>query len=140
MPELHIKRKKQLFAPLNCCFHVFIDDEKLTTLSNGDSDRLTIKEGKHTLKIRNNYFATRKIPFEINGSEVKEFETSSMPILAWLYFFAPVILIIVATLKFFHISMSSYVFPLALIPLLLFIILALVLGVFKKAILLKGIQ
>lgn len=140
MPELHIHRKKQLFAPLNCCFHIFIDDEKMTTLSNGESDRLDIKIGEHTLLIKNNFFKTRKIPFKIDEGEVNKIETSSMPILGWLYFFAPIILIVVMAFKLFHIVIPSYVFLISLIPFIVFIVLILVFSIFKNGIRLKGIE
>ena len=139
MSELHIIRKKQLFAPLNCCFHIYIDDKKMTTLTNGDDDKLKIDKGNHNIQVRNNYFKTRNTPFYISADEVKVIETSSMPLLPWLYFFAPVVLIIVAFLKLLHVSLPSFVFPLALVPFITFIILALVLGLLKRGILLKGI-
>jgi hypothetical protein len=140
MPELQIKRKKQLFAPLNCCFHVYIDNERKTTLSNGEEDKLTIEEGNHTLQIRNNYFKTREVIFDIAKDDVKVIETSSMTVLTLLYFFAPVILLIFATLKFFHVLLPGYVSLLALFPLFLFIVLGFLAAVLKRGILLKGIQ
>lgn len=140
MPEIHIKRKKQLFVPFNCCFRVFIDDEKLSTLSNGDDDKLTIAEGKHIMQIRNNYFSTRKVLFEIKDNQIKVVETSSVFILGWLYYLAPIFLLIYASLKLFGISLPSFVAPVAITPFFLFIILALLFGLFKKAILLKGIK
>lgn len=137
MPELIVKRKKQFFTPANCCFHVYIDNEKQTTLSNGDKDQLTIEEGVHTLQVRNNYFTSRKKNFVIGDQQTMVIETFSMPILGWLYVLAPVILIIFSALKLFHVAMPGILFSLALAPLFLFIVLALFLGFLKKALLIK---
>lgn len=139
MPDLIINRKKQIYAPMNCCFHVFVDDKKQTTLTNGDNDRFSVVEGKHEMFIRNNYFASRKVTLDFDNND-KEFETYGNPILGWLYVIAPIILIIYSGLKLFHVSLPKIISPLALSPLFLFIVLALVLGIFKKGVLVKEIQ
>lgn len=137
MPELRIKRKKQLFAPANCCFHIYIDGNKRTTLSNGDKGTLNLDPGKHILQINNSYFKGKKIELNVGQKEKKEVQTYSRPILGWLYLIAPIALIIVSILKIFHVSMHPLVYTASLIPLFLFIILALVLGGLKEAIVVR---
>ena len=84
MPELLIKRKKQLFAPANCCFHVYVDGKKRTTLSNGEKGTLNLDAGKHTLQINNNYFKGKKRKLNLEKEEKIEIQTYSRPILGWL--------------------------------------------------------
>lgn len=137
MPELLIKRKKQLFAPANCCFHVYVDGDKRTTLPNGEQGTFKLEEGKHTLQINNNYFKGKKIELIIDRQGKKEIHTYSRPILGWLYLIAPIALIIVSALKLFQVHMHPLVFTLSLIPLILFVVLALVLGLLKEAIVVR---
>ena len=137
MSELVIKRKRQLFAPANCCFHIYIDGEKQITLTNGEEDNLNLEPGKHILQINNNYFKGKKITLNLHQEERNVIQTYSRPILGWLYLIAPIALIIVAVLKFFHVSMHPLVFTASLIPLFLFIVLALVLGLLKEAIVVR---
>ena len=139
MPELVVKRRKQFFAPANCCYHIYIDDVKEATLSNGETEHFTLESGKHRLRVRNNYFTSRKVNLELNENQKVEVETFSVPILGWLYILAPVVLIIISTLKLFHVVLSGVVFSIGLLPLFLFIVLALLLGVLKKALLVKVI-
>lgn len=139
MPELIVERRKQSFAPANCCYRIYVDDVKQTTLSNGESDRFTIEVGRHLVKVRNNYFTSRNVEVELSENQTMKIETYSMPILGWLYVLAPVVLIIISSVKLFHVAMPGILFSLALVPLFLFIVLALLLGLLKKAILVKVI-
>ena len=137
MAELILKRKRQFFAPANCCYQVYLNEVKKTTLSNGSSDRFKLDAGAYKLKIKNNYFTSRTIDLVLSADEKVVIETFSMPLLGWLYFLSPVVLIIFSALKLFHVLVPGILFSLGLIPLFLFITLAVLLGIIRKAILVK---
>lgn len=138
MPELIIKRKKQFFAPANCCFRVYIDEIKKTTLSNGENDRFNIPSGEHTIQIRNNYFTSRKKNFIISDQQNISIETYSRTIIGWLYVIAPIVLLVFTFLRLIRVPMPLIVAILALAPFALFVVLALVLGLTKNVIVIRN--
>jgi len=137
MAEISIIRRKQLFAPMNCCFHVFIDGDKKTTLSNGDRDQLIVKEGKYQVHVKNNYFTSRKVLVVVNNEKVTKLETFGNPFVGWLYLIAPLILLAYATLRFFHVTIPGITPTVALVPLLLFVVLAALMGLLKMGVIVK---
>jgi len=137
MPTLNFIRRKQPFAPANCCFHVYIDGEKQTTLSNGEQETLNVDAGKHTLQINNNYFKGSVSSFAVADNDELSIDAYSQPILGVLYFLTPVALIVIATLRLFHISYPPIFGILGLVPLILFVLSALFYGTTKTAIVVK---
>ncbi|MGF7138273.1 hypothetical protein [Roseimarinus sediminis] len=134
MPVIKIQRKRQFFPGLSCCFHIYIDNKKRSTLSNGESNRFKVEAGQHELQIRNSFTSTRKISLDIDEEKNIRIETFANPVLGWLYVIAPLLLIIYSTLRLLHVAMPPYAASLALFPFALFIVLMLLSVLFRKAI------
>lgn len=137
MPVIKIQRKRQFFPGLSCCFHIYIDDKKRSTLSNGEADRFKVEAGQHQLQIRNSFSSTRKITIDIVEEKNLQIETYANPVLGWLYVIAPLLLIIYSTLRLLHVAMPPYAASVALFPFALFIVLMALAGLFRKAIQVK---
>lgn len=137
MPVIKIQRKRQFFPGLSCCFHIYIDDKKLSTLSNGEADRFKLEAGQHRLQIRNSFTTTRQLTIDIDKETNIHIETFANPVLGWLYVIAPLLLIIYSTLRLLHVAMPPYAASLALFPFLLFVVLMALAAMFKKAIQIK---
>lgn len=137
MPVIKIQRKRQFFPGLSCCFHIYIDDKKRSTLSNGESDRFKVEAGQHQLQIRNSFTSTRKRTFDIGEEKNVHIETFANPMLGWLYVIAPLLLIIYSTLRLLHVAMPPYAASLALFSFALFIVMMALAALFKKAIQIK---
>lgn len=137
MAELILRRKKQIFAPMNCCFRVYIDEQQKTVLQNGQKETLKMQSGTYSIRVQNNYFKSSEKEITVEENDILLVETYGNPLVGWLYILAPALLIIYTTLKMLHVSMPSYASTVALAPLFVFILVLAFVSIFKKGVLVK---
>lgn len=126
---------------------VYIDEEQLGMLDNGETKEFKVKSGEHNIAAKIDWAGSKTLNFEINDNETKEFNVSSFALANRLFRYSKimssatfVLLIILYILNIFSVvNVENYLILLStpiIIPLL---IIAYYLSVGKnKYLLIKG--
>lgn len=84
MSNIIINRSEEWSGSLRK-YLIYIDGNKVGSLSNGDKVKLQVSPGSHTLKIMVDWrtASTPTINFNIHETETKEFEVKNNPKITW---------------------------------------------------------
>jgi len=93
MPALIISRKNEWMNRLRK-IGVYLDGEKIGTVSNGETKEFQVSAGLHQLHTKIDWCGSRTIPFTIAENESKTFELSSFKKAVWLMPLVAVLLIV----------------------------------------------
>ena len=99
MPRIIIQRANE-FNNRFRDYGIYIDGQKVETISNGEAKELKVEAGRHTIVSKIDWCSSPEISFEIAGNETRSFRVGSFRHGKWL---TPVV---VAILVFYMLSKS----------------------------------
>lgn len=83
MPKIYIERPNEIFNRATP-YPIYIDNEKVGTIGNGESKYFEVGQGEHTVASKMNIFmGSSKVPVTVQGNAAKKLKINGISGMLW---------------------------------------------------------